>query len=98
MKVVSIVGMAGSGKSEVARCFQEKGFTTVRFGDVTDEEVEKRGLELNEKNEREVRELLVTAGQRRHRVPAAALALPAAAPAKSRPAARARRSAPPRRR
>jgi len=58
MKVVSIVGMAGSGKSEVARLFQEKGFATVRFGDVTDEEVKKRGLELNEENERRVRELL----------------------------------------
>jgi dephospho-CoA kinase len=58
MKVVSIVGMVGSGKSEVARLFQENGFTTVRFGDVTDEEVKKQGLELNEKNERQVRELL----------------------------------------
>jgi len=58
MKVVSIVGMAGSGKSEVARLFQENSFTTVRFGDVTDEEVKKRGLELNEENERHIRELL----------------------------------------
>ena len=58
MKVVSIVGMAGSGKSEVARLFQEKGFVVVRFGDVTDEEVEKRGLELSEENERHIRELL----------------------------------------
>ena len=58
MKVVSIVGMAGSGKSEVARVFQENSFTTVRFGDVTDEEVKKRGLELNEENERHIRELL----------------------------------------
>ncbi len=58
MKVVSIVGMAGAGKSEVAKLFQEKGFTKVRFGDVTDEEVRKRGLELNEKNERYIRELL----------------------------------------
>ena len=58
MKVVSIVGMSGSGKSEVARLFRDKGFTTVRFGDVTDEEVRKQGLELNEYNEREVRESL----------------------------------------
>jgi dephospho-CoA kinase len=50
--------MVGSGKSEVARLFQENGFTTVRFGDVTDEEVKKQGLELNEKNERHIRELL----------------------------------------
>ena len=58
MKVVSIVGMAGSGKSEVARLFRENGFTTVRFGDVTDEEINKRGVELNEENERHTRELL----------------------------------------
>ena len=58
MKVVAIVGMAGAGKSEVARVFEKHGFTRVRFGDVTDEEVGKRGLELNEENERHVRELL----------------------------------------
>ena len=58
MKVVSIVGMAGSGKTEVARLLEENGFTRIRFGDVTDEEVGKRGLELNEKNERHIRELL----------------------------------------
>jgi dephospho-CoA kinase len=58
MKVVSIVGMAGSGKSEVSHIFEKNGFTRIRFGDVTDEEVARRGLELNEKNERQVRELL----------------------------------------
>ena len=58
MKVVSVVGMAGAGKSAVARVFEENGFTTVRFGDVTDEEIAGRGLELNEENERYIRELL----------------------------------------
>ena len=58
MKVVSIVGMAGSGKSEVSRVFEQNSFTKIRFGDVTDEEVRKRGLELNEENERYIRELL----------------------------------------
>ena len=58
MKVVAIVGMAGAGKSEVARTFASNDFIRVRFGDVTDEEVKKRGLPLNEKNERHVRELL----------------------------------------
>ena len=58
MKVISIVGMTGAGKSEVARAFEENGFVRVRFGDVTDEEVRKRGLELNEHNERYIRELL----------------------------------------
>jgi dephospho-CoA kinase len=56
MKVVSIVGMTGSGKSEIARLFQERGFITVRFGDITDEAVKKQGLRLTEENERPVRE------------------------------------------
>ncbi|MFH1648066.1 MAG: hypothetical protein ABID71_10500 [Chloroflexota bacterium] len=58
MKVVSIVGMTGSGKSEVARLFRAKGFAVVRFGDITDEEVKKLCLELNEATERQVREFL----------------------------------------
>ena len=58
MKVVSIVGMAGAGKSEVARLFGESGFIRIRFGDITDEEIKKRGLELNEANERYIREFL----------------------------------------
>ena len=58
MKVVSIVGMAGAGKSEVAGVFEENGFVRIRFGDVTDEEIKRRGLELNEENERYIRELL----------------------------------------
>ncbi len=56
MKVVSVVGMTGSGKSEVARLFNARGFTTVRFGDITDEAVKAKGLPLTEENERPVRE------------------------------------------
>ena len=52
------MGMAGVGKSEVAGLFEQDGFTRIRFGDVTDEEVGMRGLELTEENERRVRELL----------------------------------------
>ncbi len=58
MKVISIVGMAGAGKSEISRLFEENGFVRIRFGDVTDAEVKKRGMELNEENERYIRELL----------------------------------------
>jgi dephospho-CoA kinase len=58
MKVVSIVGMAGSGKSEVARLFRDRGFAMVRFGDITDEAVKGLGLPLTEDNERPVRERL----------------------------------------
>ena len=58
MKVVSIVGMAGAGKTEVACTFEQNGFVRIRFGDVTDEEIKKRGLVRSEKNERLIRELL----------------------------------------
>ncbi len=58
MKVVSIVGMTGAGKSEVSRVFEESGFTRIRFGDLTDEGMKKRGLKPSEENERLVRELL----------------------------------------
>jgi dephospho-CoA kinase len=58
MKVVAIVGMAGAGRSEVARQFEKNGYIRIRFGDITDEEVNKRGLVLNEANERQVREQL----------------------------------------
>jgi len=58
MKIVAIVGMAGAGKSEVARLFEINRFAKIRFGDITDEEVKKRGLKLNEENERRIRELL----------------------------------------
>ena len=57
-KVVSIVGMPGAGKSAVSGVFEEEGFTRVRFGDITDREVARRGLGLSEQNERRVRELL----------------------------------------
>lgn len=55
-KVIAIVGMAGSGKSEVARVFEAEGFKKIRFGDITDAELQKRGLPRNEENERTIRE------------------------------------------
>ncbi len=36
----------------------KNGFIKIRFGDITDQEIKKRNLELNEKNERYIRELL----------------------------------------
>jgi dephospho-CoA kinase len=58
MRVIAIVGMAGAGKSEVARVFEDKNFARIRFGDVTDEELKKQGLAVNEENERNMRETL----------------------------------------
>ena len=56
--VVAVVGLAGSGKSELASLFEARGWTRVRFGQVTEDEVHARGLALNEANERAVREEL----------------------------------------
>ena len=57
-KVVAIVGMAGSGKSEAARVFADRGYLRVRFGDITDGEMKKRKMEVCEANERFCREQL----------------------------------------
>jgi dephospho-CoA kinase len=58
VKVIAIVGMAGAGKSEATRVFEEHGFCRVRFGDITDQELKSRGLESNEENERRIRQQL----------------------------------------
>lgn len=58
MRLVAIVGMAGAGKSEAARIFEDSGYKRIRFGDITDIELKKRGLALNEENERITREAL----------------------------------------
>lgn len=52
-----MLGMPGSGKSEAIKYLQEKHtWPKVYFGDVLFEEMKKRGLDINEKNERIVRE------------------------------------------
>jgi dephospho-CoA kinase len=56
--LVVLVGMAGSGKSSVARHLEGKGWHVIRFGEITIREVEARGLPVNEANERAVREEL----------------------------------------
>ena len=58
MKIVAIVGLPGAGKTEAGKVFIEHGFENVRFGQVVLDEVIKRGLDVNEKNERMVREEL----------------------------------------
>jgi dephospho-CoA kinase len=55
-KVVAVIGMCGSGKSEAVKYFESNGYNKVYFGEVVIEEVKARGLEINEKNERFVRE------------------------------------------
>lgn len=58
IKIIATVGMAGSGKSVAGERLEALGFAKVYFGGLTIEEVKRRGLEVNEKNERAVREEL----------------------------------------
>lgn len=56
-KIISIQGLPGSGKTEVINYLMKKyGWPKVYFGEVTFDEVRRRGLEINEKNERAARE------------------------------------------
>jgi len=56
-KVIAILGLPGSGKTEAINYLIKKyGWPRVYFGDVTFDELKMRGLEINEKNERMVRE------------------------------------------
>lgn len=54
--IIAIVGMSGAGKSEAAKRFVGHGYAEVYFGQITMDELEKRGLPVNEANERAVRE------------------------------------------
>lgn len=56
--IVAIVGLSGAGKSEAANYFIQRGFSYLRFGQITLDEVKKRGLPPTEANERQIREAL----------------------------------------
>lgn len=56
MALIAIVGMSGSGKTFAADFFSKRGFEKVYFGGIVLDEIKKRMLELNEANERKVRE------------------------------------------
>lgn len=55
-KIIFVVGMTGSGKSIVSDELVKRGFAYLRFGQITMDEIKKRGLEVNEVNEKAVRE------------------------------------------
>jgi dephospho-CoA kinase len=56
-KIIAILGLPGSGKTEAINYLIKRyNWSKVYFGDVTFDEMKSRGLEINEKNEREVRE------------------------------------------
>ncbi|HVS58399.1 MAG TPA: AAA family ATPase [Candidatus Saccharimonadales bacterium] len=57
-KVITLVGMPGAGKSYCVEYLEKKGWPSVYFGGITVDEVKRRGLEVNETNEKMVREEL----------------------------------------
>jgi dephospho-CoA kinase len=56
--IIALVGMCGAGKSVVSDFYKEQGYEYIYFGAITMEEILNRGLEINEKNEKKVREQL----------------------------------------
>jgi dephospho-CoA kinase len=56
--VIALVGMPGAGKSEAAAMFRARGCAVVRFGDVTEEELRRRGMPQTPETERKIREEL----------------------------------------
>ncbi|MGH9857285.1 MAG: AAA family ATPase [Acidobacteriota bacterium] len=57
-KVFVFVGMPGAGKSTLVDYLETKGIPNVYFGGITVNEVKRRGMEVNEANEKKVREEL----------------------------------------
>ncbi len=57
-KIIAVVGMCGSGKSEAVKFFVNKGYKKVYFGDVVINELKSCNLDINETNERKIREKL----------------------------------------
>lgn len=55
-KIITLVGMPGAGKSSCVEYLEQKGWPSVYFGGITIDEVKARGLEVNEANEKLVRE------------------------------------------
>jgi len=55
--ILAVVGLPGAGKSEASEYIKAKtGWAKVHFGETVVDEVKNRGLEVNEVNERTVRE------------------------------------------
>ena len=57
-KIIAVIGMCGSGKSEAVKFFEQHGYKKVYFGSVVMDEMKRLGLEVNEANERKTRENL----------------------------------------
>lgn len=57
-KIIAVIGMCGSGKSEAVKFFTDHSYKRVYFGEVVMNEMKALGLEVNEQNERMTRENL----------------------------------------
>ena len=57
-KIIAVVGMTGSGKSIACDYYESIGFKKVYFGGVTLDKLKELNLEVNEVNERKIREEL----------------------------------------
>jgi dephospho-CoA kinase len=57
-KIICIVGMPGAGKSMVSDELVKRGFSYLRFGQITLDKVKEESLEVNEVNEKKVREAI----------------------------------------
>lgn len=55
-KILVLVGMPGAGKSTIVHYLSKHNIPSVYFGGITVNEVKRRGLEVNEQNEKVVRE------------------------------------------
>jgi len=55
-KIIAVVGMCGSGKSIACEYYEKLGFKKVYFGGVTMEKLKEANLEVNESNEKMIRE------------------------------------------
>ncbi len=55
-KIIAIVGMCGAGKSIVADYLVQQDYVYLRFGQITLDLIKAKGLEINEVNEKMIRE------------------------------------------
>lgn len=57
-RLIALVGLPGAGKSTATAVFLKHGYSQVYFGGITFEKLKESGQDVNEKNERAIREKL----------------------------------------
>lgn len=65
LKIISFVGLAGSGKSSAAEYLAQKGIPRISFGDTIRRAIKNAGIEQTEENERDFILHLIRKGQTR---------------------------------